>query len=215
MTRKRASNTRQRPDWLDRFPPAGGGLPKRYVKASDFDWPQLIDHVQRLHVMGQQLLALYDPKDRSLTPPGGSMLLDIVKEWGELKDKLEAVGLLHDVVTVLGTAKQSQALRLLRELFRGSDAGQAFPDEALTRRLGVLVQLLSDASGADTKADRKLEKKLSAPESRELMSLIKRVKKNRKPGVHIIDIVREFCEENEKKAQSLYRQLRRYKHLWA
>jgi hypothetical protein len=44
--------------------------------------------------------------------------------------------------------------------------------------------------------------------------LAKKIKKYREKGMSLIDIAREFCEGNERRAKSLLRQLRRYPGLW-
>jgi hypothetical protein len=66
---------------------------------------------------------------------------------------------------------------------------------------------------ADNKADNKAKKPHSIPENSDVLRLAKKIKRDREKGMFLIDSAREFCEDDEAKAQSLLRQLRRFPHL--
>jgi hypothetical protein len=53
----------------------------------------------------------------------------------------------------------------------------------------------------------------SIPENPDVLRLAKKIKRDREKGLSFIDSAREFCEDDEAKAQSLLRQLRRFPHL--
>jgi hypothetical protein len=85
----------------------------------------------------------------------------------------------------------------------------------LRRRLAraVEVRLRYLEGEADNKADNCKKKRFTVPENREVVELAKRIKKGLTQGRSKIDICREFTEHDEKKAQSLLRQLRRHRWL--
>jgi hypothetical protein len=65
---------------------------------------------------------------------------------------------------------------------------------------------------ADSKPDKRPKEMKVIPDNPEVLKLAKKIK-NREKGVSQIDSAREFCECDERKAQSLLRQVRRYRHL--
>jgi hypothetical protein len=67
---------------------------------------------------------------------------------------------------------------------------------------------------ADSKADKKPKKSHPVPVNPDILKLAKKLKKDREKEMSLIDIAREFCEGNERRAQSLLRQVRRYPGLW-
>ena len=67
---------------------------------------------------------------------------------------------------------------------------------------------------ADSKADKKPKKSHPVPVNPDILKLAKKIKKDREKGISLIDSAREFCEGNERRAQSLLRQVRRYPGLW-
>jgi hypothetical protein len=76
-----------------------------------------------------------------------------------------------------------------------------------------VVKLLSADSSADSKADKAKKKRNTIPNNPAVLQLAKRVKRGREEGRTAIDGARDFAENNETKAQSLLRQLRRFPRL--
>jgi hypothetical protein len=77
----------------------------------------------------------------------------------------------------------------------------------------VLGRLRHLEGEADNKPDKPKEKLFAIPENHEVIELAKRIKKGQAQGRSKIDIARGFTENDEKKAQSLLRQLRRHRWL--
>jgi hypothetical protein len=86
--------------------------------------------------------------------------------------------------------------------------------EGLEDAVAAGVANSSDSErAADTKTD--TQKKLPAlPESQEVNGLIRKINKEWKDGVTLTAIALDFTDGDERRAKSLLRQARRYKHLW-
>jgi hypothetical protein len=93
-------------------------------------------------------------------------------------------------------------------------------------RLGNLTSVKSNATEvpvvehergnggqADRKADKPKKNPRPLPENDDVRRLINRLNRELPGGKSMIEIALEFCEGSEKKAKSLLRQVRRYKHL--
>jgi hypothetical protein len=92
-------------------------------------------------------------------------------------------------------------------------------DQFLTALETVVTELAPGAASpsgrgqADNKPDNRRKKSHPVPENPEVLKLAKKINRERKEGVSQIDCARELCENDERKANSLLRQLRRYPHL--
>jgi hypothetical protein len=77
-------------------------------------------------------------------------------------------------------------------------------------------RLLNDAANlrADSKTDNQPKKSMPVPGNPDVAKLATRINRDRqKTGMSKTDIARDFCENNERKAQTLLRELRRFPHL--
>jgi hypothetical protein len=88
------------------------------------------------------------------------------------------------------------------------------PPEGLPPETSDTTQGTHGAGGqADSKTDNRQKKTHPIPENKEVLKLVKKIKRDQEKGMSRIDSAREFCENDERKAESLLRQVRRYSHL--
>lgn len=108
------------------------------------------------------------------------------------------------------------ALRRIEEDYQRVRSGLAKALQYLDRVMSVMTPLTADTvlptkRTADTKTDKQ---KQIQPDSADVRDLCHLLERELPAGRAQIDIAREFTNKNEKKAQSLLRQARRFRHLW-
>jgi len=110
--------------------------------------------------------------------------------------------------------------RLLEEMPNEIEARRTVNQTDLTHRLRQKYlehrsefNLKIRAFRADNKADKKQKKWASIPKQTDVLKLAKKIRQERNSGRTKTDIAREITEGNERKAQTLLRELRRYPHL--
>jgi hypothetical protein len=79
--------------------------------------------------------------------------------------------------------------------------------------VGQQVEGQGESGQADKETDKPKKKLRTIPENPEVLKLAKGITKGREDGRSLIDIARDFTDGNDAKAQSLLRQLRRYRDL--
>src|SRR5262249_35730280 len=116
----------------------------------------------------------------------------------KLWDCVERAGLHADCVglrSLLGE-RPSRVADDLEETLRYLRLCQQTAEAAMSLGLKARVQQSQEADAptgqADTKTDKSQQKLQGIPQSNSLLQLIKRLKNSRKPGVHLIDIARDF-----------------------
>ena len=159
-----------------------------------------------------------------------------VRQWLELIDQLRI-----EYLGPFGMPEREAELRAERENDLGllreyapqlyevvlspdrSSAGRPHPQGFEIERPAQAGSLLEDSDTleeppreggqADNQADNKTKKSQPIPENPDVLRLAKKIKKDRPKGISQLDSAREFCEGNERKAESLLRQVRRFPHL--
>jgi hypothetical protein len=115
-----------------------------------------------------------------------------------------------DALEAWTAAKESEAEQEREELER--ELGQA---KSQLLRMGTVMAMSGPitADKPDKKTDKKQKNLYSISKNLDVHELAKRIRQPKNAGRKKIEIAREITEGNEKKAQTLVRELRRFPHL--
>jgi hypothetical protein len=133
--------------WLP-IPPAPGPLPKT-------NWPGLLALAEPLLTTVKQCVALLTPDGLGST--GGALFYRAQAKWAALGEAARSAGLLQPVIILRedpGDEDRTCAVRALGELLlKDPQLSIDLLDEALVRRLEVLLELLRSVDGASRHAE--------------------------------------------------------------